>query len=686
MLKDYHELLISFTRSKDSAQKEEQYQATVRQKGLLGEGGPFRKRETLSLKEVHELQKDYQEQIKFFHDKSGASPDPKDLLDLGYRISEVLPVQTRGSLQQALVHARKHKCGLRIILEFDPNALALMALPWELMALRQISGSPISNADTSPANNPDRHRVDKLSATAKMLASPDHHARQAMSSATSLTPTTPSYVDHDPVSAAEVTLCGSDFLLLHADVSMLRQVRGIGEARPLDLNRPSLRLQAFVAQPEGEQPIDAQSVKRAVETVGASAGLYSGPDTLGHMQERLRKDRPEIVHILCHGTCSDLDGYGMRNDLLFTHGDGHPRRVSVFELVPTLSLAKELQLVVLHACHSATQASDSGAQNEQAAETPRLVSESIALGTLRAGVRVVVAFQSEVAQEPATTFMHAFYDTLSTDQRLDQAVAAGRIAMLAHNGMADWSLPVVYRGHAEPETATPLTRLADQVEIWLADPRFMWTTRAGQVGLALLLLLFGLIRWVFLPPIPLPLQRADLQPLLTVWFMLGLLSPAIIAAMHRGVRLRQDLTKKLRQQALVSQWTGAYLGYMIWNMVGLASGAILVLLDLSGLTATREVQIGWLVVTVVSSWFISYVIARRMVKSCLAQAPYNPELFDPRGQWIIFVGVPLIQGIPLAGVWTDNPEAAWFLHPVNASFIFAIGLLSIAHWLLRDAN
>ncbi len=671
MLNDYHELLIFFTRSKDSAQKEEQYQATVRQKGLLGEGGPFvpRQENKVSIVDVREVQKEYERLLRDYQELApkGISvhpPNPQRLLNLGHRVATVLPEQTRKSVQRALNYARDTERGLRIILEFDQNALALLGVPWELLVLSQTTTTFAASAP-EPVPSGIRPVVDAS-------ACPE----AASSTAT----------DANTVTAAATPTWAADFALLRSNVSLVRQVRGIGEARPLDLNRPSLRLQAFVAQPEGEQPIDAQSVKRAVETVGASAGLYSGPDTLGHMQERLRKDRPEIVHILCHGEHSD-DGRVMRNDLLFTHGDGHPRRVSVFELVPTLSLAKELQLVVLHACHSATQASDSGAQNEQAAETPRLVSESIALGALRAaGVRVVVAFQGEVGQVPATAFMTIFYQHLSDGYTLDQAVAEARIAMQANAGSADWSLPVVYRGHAEPETATPLTRLADQVEIWLADPRFMWTTRAGLVGLALLLLLVGLIRWVLLPPVPLPLQRADLQPLLTVWFMLGLLSPAIIAALHHGVRLRQDLTGKLRQQALVSQWTGAYLGYMIWNMVGLASGAILVLLDLSGLTATREVQIGWLVVTVVSSWFISYVIARRMVKICLAQAPYNPELFDPRGQWIIFVGVLLIQGIPLAGVWTDNPEAAWFLHPVNASFIFAIGLLSIAHWLLRDAN
>ena len=664
MLKDYHELLISFTRSKDTTQKEERYQATVRQKGLLGEGGTFERQQKNQVRmvDVREVQKEYERLLRDYQELAPCGmrvnpPDSQRLLNLGHRVAAVLPEQTRNSVKRALRYARESGRSLRIILEFDQNALALLGVPWELLALSQTT-TTLAASDAQPVGNaPVRPEAASSTAT-----------------------------DANPVAAAATPTWAADFVLLRSNVSLVRQVRGIGEARPLDLTRPSLRLQAFVAQPKGAQPIDAQSVKETVKMIGASAGLYDGNDTLVTMQERLRQQTPEIVHILCHGEHSD-DGRVMRNDLLFTHGDDLPRRVSVFELVPTLSLAKELQLVVLHACYSATLTSNSGAQtDEKTAETPRLVSESIALGVLRAGVRVVVAFQGEVGQETATAFMTTFYQRLSDGCSIDQAVAEARIAMQANAGSADWSLPVVYRGHAEPETATPLTRLADQVEIWLADPRSMWTTRAGMIGLALLLLLVGVIRWVLLPPVPLPLQRADLQPLLMVWFVLGLLSPAIIAAMHRGVRLRQDLTGKLRQQARMSQWTGAYLGYMIWNMVGLASGAILVLLDLSGLTATRGVQIGWLVVTVVSSWFVSYVIARRMVKSCLALAPYNPELFDLRSQWILFVGVLLIQGIPLAGVWTDNPEAAWFLHPVNASFIFAIGFLSIAYWLLREVN
>lgn len=640
-MKAYDELLIAFTRSEEPT--EERYQATVRQRGLLVEGGPFRRRETFSAAEIRDIQQEYARTLKDFQvltplGLSVPPPDLRNLLALGYRVGEVLPPQTRSSLLRALARAQKHQRGLRIILEAHPDALALLSIPWELIAVAH-STVPIHALSDN-----------------KYAPSDSYEQRE------------------------------NDFLLLRATVALVRQVRGVGQALPLALATP-LRLQAFVSQPHGEVPIDMQSVEQAVQTTGHgdTTDLYTGHGTLPAMQERLSRHTPQIVHLLCHGEHRDT-GSGVRNDLILTHNDGYPHRVSVFDLAPSLSLATDLQLVILHACHSASLSSSSmQSDNEHtAADTPRIVSESIALGLLRAGIRAIVAFQGEVGQDAATAFMHTFYTQLAAGHELDQAVTEGRIAMQTAGGTVDWSLPVVYRGHEEPEPATMLTRMADRIEPGLRNPGVQQTVRAGIVALALLLLLTGIVRWVLVPDAALRLHRTTLLPLMTVWISMGVISPAIIAAAQRGVRKQIHLSSSIRQMALVAQWAGAYLGYAIWSVICLVLGVILVLLDPTGLVYTRSVQIGFLVVTIISSWFASYIFARVQVKSTLAIAPYNPELFLPWSQWILFAAALLLLGLPYSLFWINNIVGAWFMRPAPGALLLAIVMLTITHWINTD--
>lgn len=631
----YDDLLISFTRTTST-----DYQATVQQRELLVEGGPFPKPERFSAARIEEIRQEYIAEIEkcqvlALMNLPYPPQDARKLLALGFRVGEVLPEQTRRSLLRALDRARKRRYKLRIVLEVHPDALELFTIPWELIALP--------------------------------------HDRQDLREQASASQPDVAHKSYE-----------GDFLLLDADVALVRQVQGVGEALPLELGRP-LRLQAFVAQPAGGEPINMQLVEQAIQQVsgGISEAMYTGPGTLLAMQDRLRQYTPQIVHILCHGYQND-SGEVVRHDLLFTHTDGYIQRVSVFDLAPTLTLAGDLQLIVLHACHSASASSSTESANAEdgAANRPRRVSESIALGLLRKGVRAVVAFQGEVGQAPAAAFVHVLYAQLAAGQSIDQAVANGRIAMQAASGMVEWSLPVVYRGHEQPEPSTVLTRLSDRVETGIRHPGVQRTVRAGMVALVLLLVLAGIMRWVMLPAAPVP--QASFLPPMTVWVSMGVLSPAIIAAAQRGVRKHTRLDASMRQKALLSQWAGAYLGYATWSTICLGIGAVLVILDLAGLTATVSFQIGFLVAAVLSSWLIAYMSARIQVKSALAIAPYNPELFDLRSQWVLFVAALLLLVLPYSLFWSDGVALAWIMRPVSGAFILAIMLLTITHWMGED--
>jgi hypothetical protein len=233
----------------------------------------------------------------------------------------------------------------------------------------------------------------------------------------------------------------ASFLFLGADATLVRQLRGVGLHMPLELRRP-LRLQAFAAAPRDVRPIDIVATREAV-ALGRPPGehWYDGHDTLDALQERLRMANPQIVHLLCHGEQCDTGQELPRYDLLLTHADGYTHRVTATDLARVLSLAQDLHLVLLQACHTGaiTVSADAWAQGQAA-------TASVALALIRAGVPLVVAMQGEVAQPTATAFVRACYATLAQGGCLGRAVAAGRVAMRAAGGVVDWSLPVIYQG------------------------------------------------------------------------------------------------------------------------------------------------------------------------------------------------------------------------------------------------
>src|SRR5205814_7914235 len=117
-----------------------------------------------------------------------------------------------------------------------------------------------------------------------------------------------------------------------------------------------------------------------------------------------------------------------------------------------LTLATDLQLILLHACHAGANA----VQPEVAAlvESERQTSESIALALVRRGAPVVVAMQGAVGQTAAGAFAQACYAAIADGEPIERAIAAGRVAMWSAGGFVDWSLPVVYQGSGQPELDT----------------------------------------------------------------------------------------------------------------------------------------------------------------------------------------------------------------------------------------
>ncbi|MFL5802576.1 MAG: CHAT domain-containing protein [Roseiflexaceae bacterium] len=381
-----------------------QFHVRCERRGARAIDGPLRPGGGIPATTIQELRRRYEQQIQIMRElaMAGIPAPPLDespLLDLGRRVAEMLPATARQAIVAAVRCARQRRRSLRLMLEIAGDAPELLRIPWELMALPLDWG-----------------------------ARGDGEA---------------------------------SFLLLNADVALVRQLRGVGLNRPLEIDRP-LRLQGFAAAPRDAWPIDIGATVEAIEQARQSSEVthwYDGRGTLDALQDRLRAANPQIVHLLCHAEQCDIGHSVPRYDLLLTHADGYTHRVNATDLARVLTLAHDLQLVLLQACHAGAIAvsADDGTRGQA-------VAASVALTLIRAGVPLVIAMQGAVAQPTAEAFVRACYATLSRGGCLGRAVAAGRIAMYAAGGVVDWSLPVIYQGSDLAGRNAWLARLASGFE------------------------------------------------------------------------------------------------------------------------------------------------------------------------------------------------------------------------------
>lgn len=307
------------------------------------------------------------------------------LLELGRAIAGLLPEPLLHELRALLQAALRRRQHLRVTLEFDPSAVELLCIPWELLALPPDPDQPIQSEAAS-------------------------------------------------------------FIFLLAQTSLVRQIRQVGCAAPARLRRP-LAVRAFCASPRQVAPIQIASTLASEgglqELTDLQLNWYSGPDTLGALQERLCDGDTQIVHLLCHGEACD-NGRTVRQHLVLSDAQDNPRRTTAAELARVLSLVPDLRLVVLQACHAGS------ATLAPADERGRAAVSGIVLELLQAGVPAVIAMQGEVGQSAAEQFVRGCYRVLSQGGPVERAVAAGRLAMYVAGGIVDWGLPVLYQGYHQP--------------------------------------------------------------------------------------------------------------------------------------------------------------------------------------------------------------------------------------------
>ncbi|MFY9826753.1 MAG: CHAT domain-containing protein [Thermoanaerobaculia bacterium] len=135
-----------------------------------------------------------------------------------------------------------------------------------------------------------------------------------------------------------------------------------------------------------------------------------------------REDRPQIVHLSCHGGLAEG-----QPTLFLEDSEGHRAPVRADEILAWMRAtpgALPLDLLVLSACDTSKAAG--------------LVDQLV-----RGGVPRVLGMQSTVSDAGATAFAGAFYAALARGTDLPAALRSGRAELLAKGGPHEWAIPTL---------------------------------------------------------------------------------------------------------------------------------------------------------------------------------------------------------------------------------------------------
>lgn len=269
-----------------------------------------------------------------------------------------------------------------------------------------------------------------------------------------------------------------NFLVLNPHVSIVRH-EALPEAHPTlaGASPERLRLVAATANVNGYRELQLDREKTVIEDALQGFSVdgvtidwepFLEDATMDDITVALAKGA-DLFHFAGHGVFTEQDRDPATGELV---GQGHLALVQdkaskAPDLRPADELALQLQkagvrVVVLGAC-------ESGRRDGVSAWT------GIAPALVERGVPAVVAMQYEVLDDHAIAFSQMFYTSLASGLSIDEAVSAGRLAMLGKSREDDveWGVPVLYMRSSDgvlfpklaernAETASQIRRVVQQ--------------------------------------------------------------------------------------------------------------------------------------------------------------------------------------------------------------------------------
>lgn len=260
------------------------------------------------------------------------------------------------------------------------------------------------------------------------------------------------------------------FVALDPRVSPVRE-----EPMPFALHtsqaRSPLKLLVGLASPSDYDSLDltqeAHVIARALETVPRIEPTYVEhltPDTLQETGKRF-----DVFHFAGHGAMT-RDGGGV----LLERADHRAVMLSAEQLALTLR-ALGVRLAVLGAC-------ESGRRDQHN------VWNGVAPALMKFGIGAAVAHQFPLTDESAIVFDERFYRAIAAGLGPDEAVSAGRLALLtaARGKGADWGTPVLYlnepNGKVFPELADDASLEPERAAVSIALEQRIQHLRGKLVG------------------------------------------------------------------------------------------------------------------------------------------------------------------------------------------------------------
>jgi hypothetical protein len=232
------------------------------------------------------------------------------------------------------------------------------------------------------------------------------------------------------------------FCALHPKISLVRHEL---VSIPVQLNTsPKVRrLLVALASPQDKGLLDIakerENIESALKDIPGIKAEFLENATAEGLSEQLIPGT-DIFHFAGHGEfkISELDT--RRGFISLLGEDGKAALMSAEQLAMNLR-DRGVQLVVLGACNT-------GQRDEQSAW------DGVVAALIRVGIPAAVAMQYKIWDKSAIAFSRSFYKALATGLTLDQAVAAGRLAVFnlceslpeeqKQQYWRDWGVPVLY--------------------------------------------------------------------------------------------------------------------------------------------------------------------------------------------------------------------------------------------------
>ncbi|SRR5712691_179086 len=224
------------------------------------------------------------------------------------------------------------------------------------------------------------------------------------------------------------------YLCLQAQ--LVRHVPALVAPTPQEVS-PPLRILGVISAPDRMEALDVAKERSLLESAlaepianGQAEITWAPTATWDDLHALLLAGPWHVLHFIGHGDFDPVAGEGV---LALTRANGHPHLVEASQFTDLLRQASPApQLVVLNCCSSATSGSSD-------------LFAGTAYALARSGIPAVAAMQFRISDKAASAFARGFYAAIAQRRSIDDAVSAGRVAILGiRSGTTEWITPALF--------------------------------------------------------------------------------------------------------------------------------------------------------------------------------------------------------------------------------------------------